>query len=97
MATAGVALLVLLIAVIYMLRQKNVQTEQSRVLLNSGAMSSTSTTSDISDLVSTKIGTSTLPTETKVNTTDTLEKLAKEKPTKVAELLKSTWLADKER
>ena len=30
--------------------------------------------------------------ETKVNTSDALEKLAKERPTKVAEMLKSTWL-----
>ena len=46
-------------------------------------------------MTSTKNGTSTLPTETKVNTSETLEKLAKNQPTKVAELLKSTWLVDK--
>ncbi len=92
---AGAALLILLlIGVMYMVRQKSVQTEKSRLILSGG---SNSTVSDISDLVSDKIGRSTLPAETKVNTSDTLEKLAKEKPTKVAELLKSTWLADKER
>jgi hypothetical protein len=30
---------------------------------------------------------------TQVNTTDELEKLVKERPTKVAEMLKSTWLS----
>lgn len=92
-AGAGVIAILLVLAVVYMVRQKNVQTEQSRVLLDSNSINST--TVDISDLTSTKNGTSTLPTETKVNTSETLEKLAKNQPTKVAELLKSTWLVDK--
>ena len=92
-AGAGVIAILLVLAVVYMVRQKNVQTEQSRVLLGSNSINST--TVDISDLTSTKNGTSTLPTETKVNTSETLEKLAKNQPTKVAELLKSTWLVDK--
>ena len=92
-AGAGVVAILLVLAVVYMVRQKNVQTEQSRVLLGSNSINST--TVDISDLTSTKNGTSTLPTETKVNTSETLEKLAKNQPTKVAELLKSTWLVDK--
>lgn len=35
--------------------------------------------------------------ETRVNTSDALESLAKRKPTKVAEMLKSTWLGDSPR
>ncbi len=94
-AVAVAAMVILfMLAMIYMLRQKGVQTEKSRLILSGG---SATTSSDISDLVSDKIGRSTLPADTKVNTSEQLEKLAKEKPTKVAELLKSTWLADKER
>lgn len=93
-AVGAFTLLLLLLAVVYMVRQKNVQTGQSSLLLNSSS-STSATVSDISDLVSTKIGTSTLPTETKVNSSDKFEQFAKEKPTKVAELLKSTMLADK--
>lgn len=93
-AVGGLALVLLLLAVIYMVRQKNVQTGQSSLILNSSASTST-TVSDISDLVSTKIGTSTLPAETKVNSTDRFEQFAKDKPSKVAELLKSTMLSDR--
>jgi flagellar M-ring protein FliF len=91
----GVFMVVLLIPVLaFMLRQKRVQTEKSKLILATGPGA---TASDISDLISDKVGRSTAPPDTKVNTTEQLEKLAKEKPTKVAELLKSTWLAEKER
>lgn len=90
----GVMILVLIPVLVYVLRQKGVQADKSRLILSGG---SNATASDISDLVSDKIGRSTLPADTKINTSEQLEKLAKEKPTKVAELLKSTWLADKER
>jgi flagellar M-ring protein FliF len=91
----GVFMVVLLIPVMaFMLRQKRVQTEKSKLILATGPGA---TASDISDLISDKVGRSTAPPDTKVNTTEQLEKLAKEKPTKVAELLKSTWLAEKER
>ncbi len=86
-----IVLLVLLIAVFYM-KQKNVQKEKQRLVLTSGPGA---TVSDISDLLADKEGKVTPPPATKVNTSDQLEKLAKEKPTKVAELLKSTWLADR--
>jgi flagellar M-ring protein FliF len=94
--TAVIAILALLLIVglVYILRQNGVQIDKSRLML---AGSSSATSSDISDLVSDKIGRSTLPADTKINTSEQLEQLAKEKPTKVAELLKSTWLADKER
>jgi flagellar M-ring protein FliF len=79
---------------VFLLKQRKVQTEKSRLITASapGAM-----TSDISDLLSDKVGRSTTPPATRVNTTEQLERLAKEKPTKVAEMLKSTWLAEKER
>lgn len=92
---SGAAMAILLIPLmIFMLRQRKVQTVRSRIIMEPGPGA---TASDISDLISDKIGRSTAPPETQVNTTDQLEKLAKEKPTKVAELLKSTWLAEKER
>lgn len=95
-AVAGAAVVVLFIlALVYVLRQNSARMDKSKLILTTS--NATATSSDISDLVSDKIGRSTLPAETKVNTSDQLEQLAKEKPTKVAELLKSTWLADKER
>jgi len=80
---------------VFLLRQRRVMTEKTGLILTTtpGA-----TTSDISDLLSDKIGRSTATNQTtRANNTEQLEKLAKEKPTKVAELLKSTWLSDKER
>lgn len=80
---------------VFLLKQRKVQAERSGLILQA---STGTTTSDISDLLSDKIGRSTATSQTtKVNNTEQLEKLAKEKPTKVAELLKSTWLSDKER
>jgi flagellar M-ring protein FliF len=84
-------LMILLVALFYM-KQKNVQKEKQRLVLTTGPGA---TVSDISDLLADKEGKVTPPPATKVNTGDQLEKLAKEKPTKVAELLKSTWLADR--
>lgn len=85
----------LIVATLFFLKQRRVQVEKSSLILSS---SPSTTVSDISDLLSDKLGhTASAPQMTKVNTTEQLEKLAKEKPTKVAELLKSTWLADKER
>jgi flagellar M-ring protein FliF len=85
----------LIVATLFFLKQRRVQVEKSSLILSS---SPSTTVSDISDLLSDKMGhTASAPQMTRVNTTEQLEKLAKEKPTKVAELLKSTWLADKER
>lgn len=85
-----VVLIILMVALFYV-KQKSVQKEKQRLVLTSGPGT---TVSDISDLLADKEGKVTPPAATKVNTTDQLEKLAKEKPTKVAELLKSTWMAD---
>ncbi len=93
-AAACAFALLLVVMAVYMLRKQNVTTQKTGLILSGG---SNMTANDISDLAMDKNGRSTLPAETKMNTSDTLEKLAKEKPTKVAELLKSTWLADRER
>jgi len=90
-AMAVPVLLVIMLVMLFYIKQKNVQKEKQRLVLTTGPGA---TVSDISDLLSDKEGKVTPPAATKVNTTDQLEKLAKEKPTKVAELLKSTWLAD---
>lgn len=80
---------------VFLIKQRRVQAEKTGLILTA---TTGATTSDISDLLSDKIGRSTAASQTtKVNNTEQLEKLAKEKPTKVAELLKSTWLSDKER
>jgi flagellar biosynthesis/type III secretory pathway M-ring protein FliF/YscJ len=85
-------LIILLFGAMFLAKQKNVQRDKQRLILSSGPGA---TVSDISDLLADKEGKITTPRDTKVNTTDQLENLAKEKPTKVAELLKSTWLADR--
>lgn len=80
---------------VFLLKQRRVQADRQGLVMTMGPGA---TTSDISDLLSDKIGRSTAATQTtRVNNTEQLEKLAKEKPTKVAELLKSTWLSDRER
>lgn len=84
----------LIILVLFTMKQKQAQAEKAKLILSTGPNVAVN---DISDLLSDKIGKSTSPPATRVNTTEQLEKLAKEKPTKVAELLKSTWLAEKER
>jgi flagellar biosynthesis/type III secretory pathway M-ring protein FliF/YscJ len=76
---------------VFLLKQHRVQVNKSQLVLDHTGSGTTS--SDISDLVTDKSGRSTTVAETKVNTTEALEKLAKEKPTKVAEMLKSTWLS----
>jgi len=75
---------------VFLMKQHRVQVGKSQPYLESSFSGSTST--DIADLVNDKSGKTTGNSETKVNTSDALEKLAKEKPTKVAEMLKSTWL-----
>ncbi|MCE1247207.1 MAG: flagellar M-ring protein FliF [Firmicutes bacterium] len=86
-----VVLLLVVIALFYV-KQQNVQKEKQRLVLTAGPGA---TVSDISDLLADKEGKVTTPPATKVNTTEQLEALAKEKPTKVAELLKSTWLSER--
>lgn len=80
---------------LFLVKQHKVHVGQGKLVL--GSNHSGTTSSDIADLLNEKSGKSNAPAsaagETKVNTTDQLEKLAKERPTKVAEMLKSTWLS----
>jgi flagellar M-ring protein FliF len=81
--TGAVMIVLLLPVLVFMLRQRRVQTDKSKLILATGPGA---TASDISDLISDKVGRTSAPADTRVNTTEQLEKLAKEKPTKVAEL-----------
>lgn len=84
------AMILLAVVAVFLLKQHKVQVDKSTPLL--GATGG-ATASDISDLLNEKSGKTTAMGETRVNTTEQLEKLAKERPTKVAEMLKSTWLS----
>lgn len=90
LALFGPAMLMLGLITVYLMKQHRVQSDRSQLHLGS---SHGSTSTDIADLLTDKSGKVTSVTETKVNTSDALEKLAKERPTKVAEMLKSTWLS----
>lgn len=90
LALFGPAVLMLGLITVYLLKQHRVQSDRSQLHLGSHHGS---TSTDIADLLTDKSGKVTSVTETKVNTSDALEKLAKERPTKVAEMLKSTWLS----
>lgn len=89
-ALSVVSLMALGLIGVFLMKQHRVQVGKAQPYLESSFSGSTST--DIADLVNDKSGKSNANAETKVNTSDALEKLAKEKPTKMAEMLKSTWL-----
>lgn len=80
--------LIALIA-IFVSKQRKVQQEQAHLILGS---TTGSASSDIADLLNEKSGKSKAMGETRVNTSDQLEKLAKGSPNKMAEMLKNTWL-----
>jgi flagellar M-ring protein FliF len=96
-AAVGVGALMLLGLVgMFLFKQHKVQEGQGNIISSSpGSLGST--TSTITDHFTEKSGKTTAPVNsagaTQVNTTDELEKLVKERPTKVAEMLKSTWLS----
>ncbi len=78
---------------LYLFREQKAQMEKTQLVLSA---SPATTVSDISDLLNEKTGKVTVPeTSQPVAQTQKLEQLVKEKPTKVAELLKTTWLAEK--
>ncbi|MFH0802350.1 MAG: hypothetical protein V2A78_08220, partial [bacterium] len=68
--------------------------ENSKPVLSMGPAE---TLSPLSDFLHDKIGTAVLAPDTRINTNERLEKLAREKAPKLAEMLKSTWLVEKER
>ncbi|MBI2266777.1 MAG: flagellar M-ring protein FliF [Armatimonadetes bacterium] len=88
--------LALVVIAVFLYRQKKVQEDQTRLVLASGPQA---TINEISDLLSDKTGKSSAPPQqtARVNaaSSEQLERLAKEKPTKVAELLKTHYLIDK--
>jgi len=86
----AVTIILMMVAAIYVLRQQNVNSDKTKLILSSA---STADSYGIYDLASDKAVRSTLPSDTRVNTSQQLEILAKEKPTRVAELLRTTWLA----
>lgn len=85
------AVLLMVVAAVYVSKQRQVKQQQSELILGSSVGT---TSSDIADLLNEKSGKSKAMGETRVNTSDQLEQLAKERPTKVAEMLKNTWLGD---
>lgn len=94
-AAVGVGALMLLGLVgMFLFKQHKVQEDRGSIIYSPG---STSTTATITDHFTEKNGKTNAPVSnagaTQVNTTEELEKLVKERPTKVAEMLKSTWLS----
>ncbi|MCA9780306.1 MAG: hypothetical protein KC800_26455, partial [Candidatus Eremiobacteraeota bacterium] len=94
---AGVAvgaIFVLGLLGVFFVKQHKVQADQGAII-SSGSTNVTATS--ITDHFTEKSGKTNAPANssgaTQVNTTDELEKLVKERPTKVAEMLKSTWLS----
>lgn len=89
----GAAMLLGLIGM-FLFKQHKVQEGQGTIITTG---SSHVTATSITDHFTEKSGKTTAPHTsagaTQVNTTDELEKLVKERPTKVAEMLKSTWLS----
>lgn len=84
--------LALIVMGLFVLRAQKVEAEKSKLIL---ATVPTGTVNDISDLLNDKSGRSVAPETNKHNSVEQLEKLAKEKPSKVADLLKTTFLVDR--
>ena len=90
----GGALMVLLLLVVFavfMAKQKKSDKEKMQLHLTSGPNSSIN---PIADLLSDKSGRTVAPSANNTSV-DELTRMAKEKPTQVAELLKTSWMADK--
>lgn len=92
-AVAGAAMMLGVLGM-FLFKQHSVRGDQGTIITSTaGGITSTAITDHFTD----KSGKTTAPTSsagaTQVNTTDQLEQLVKERPTKVAEMLKSTWLS----
>ncbi len=92
-AVAGAAMMLAVLGM-FLFKQHSVRGDQGNIISSpAGGLTSTS----ITDHFTAKDGKITAPANsagaTQVNTTDQLEQLVKERPTKVAEMLKSTWLS----
>jgi len=92
-AAAGTVLVLLVIFAMFLAKQKKSNKEKMQLHLTAGPGSSIN---PISDLLSDKSGRTVAPSTN--NTTvscDQLTRMAKEKPNKVAELLKTSWMSEK--
>lgn len=92
-AVAGAAMMLMVLGM-FLFKQHSVRGDQGTIITSTaGSITSTAITDHFTD----KSGKTTAPASnagaTQVNTTDQLEQLVKERPTKVAEMLKSTWLS----
>ena len=87
------AVLLMALVAVYVSRQRQVKASQSQLILGA---STGGASSDIADLLNEKSGKSKAMGETRVNTSDQLERLAKERPNKLAEMIKNTWLSDQQ-
>ncbi|MGM9993039.1 MAG: flagellar basal-body MS-ring/collar protein FliF [Candidatus Bruticola sp.] len=87
------AVLLMALVAVYVSRQRQVKASQSQLILGA---STGSASSDIADLLNEKSGKSKAMGETRVNSSDQLERLAKERPNKLAEMIKNTWLSDQQ-
>jgi flagellar M-ring protein FliF len=92
-AVAGAGMMLVVLGM-FLFKQHSVRGDQGTIITSTaGGIHSTG----IIDHFTNKSGETTAPTSTagatQVNTTDQLEQLVKERPTKVAEMLKSTWLS----
>jgi len=91
MAIVPIAL-ILIIAAFYLFRQHRQQASSGQMFL---AGSPTTSVTTISDLITEKSGTPVAPPGTRVGSMDQLNRLAREKPDQVADLLRNTWLDPK--
>jgi len=92
-AGAGTLAIMLIIFALFLAKQKKSNKEKMQIHLTTGPGSSIN---PISDLLSDKSGRTVAPSSN--NTTvscDQLTRMAKEKPNKVAELLKTSWMSEK--
>ena len=95
-AVAGAAMMLAVLGM-FLFKQHGVRGDQGSIISSPVGGMSGATLSGHTDHFTAKDGKITAPANsagaTQVNTTDQLEQLVKERPTKVAEMLKSTWLS----
>jgi len=88
----AIVLLILIVCALFLAKQNKSNKEKAQLHLTVGPGSSIN---PISDLLSDKSGRTVAPSATTTVSVDQLTRMAKEKPSKVAELLKTSWMAEK--
>lgn len=91
-AGAAIVLLLLIVFALFLAKQKKSDKEKMQLNLTAGSGSSIN---PIADLLSDKSGRTVAPSSNNGTSVDELTRLAKEKPTQIAELLKTSWMADR--